>query len=229
MVGPTLQGATQMKKILLILGVFGICSSAMGINPHFRLLRAKENTVKATEIGTRYSSIYESQHGQALILFDRLMSEYKVKKINGLSTLRVNWELHGSDHDYLAWMLFQGLVRYSLEKKFKPALPELFEFDGLVWLESMRYLDQLGVIIDQEMDYASHPRFDFARRRDLSIVRFYRLFKRSRKSFNKAISDRKKRLEGKSLKVVDFLKRTDLTTSQRKAGEQLQLLWEQSK
>lgn len=214
-------------KIALISAlVFSGYSSAGG--PHEKILKAKESFVKTTQLGRLHAGFYENDHGSDLILFDIVSTEYQTKKRRGKNVLRMNWALRSATHEYLSWVLFQGLVYYDLDKKLGGVkLPMLIEMDYYIFTKSMQYLDQSGMLITDEIDYANHPTYNFGRNRLLSITLFYELWTEDEREFLKAVWVRRQKLDKEVLSVIDYLQRTDLSTAQRDAANKLKTLWYQ--
>lgn len=216
-------------RSIIGLALLLLAAESFAVNPHFKILRAKENFVKTTQLGRLHAGFYEEVHGPAMILFDVIKNEYQSKIKSGKKVLRLNWALRSSSHEYLSWILFQGLVNYDLENKLgNTRLPHMIEMDYYIFKKSMQYLDQTGMIISDDMDYANHPTFNFARNRLLSITLFYDLWLDNERSFLKAVWVRRNKLDGKVLSVIDYLKRTNLKPKQRAAAEKLKALWYQN-
>lgn len=213
-------------RSIAALALFLLAAESFAVNPHYKILRAKENFVKTTQLGKLYAGFYEEVHGPELILFDSIKTEHETFKRRGKKVLRMNWALHASSHEYLSWILFMGLVRYNLENKLNNTkLPHMIEMDYVIFKKSMEYLDQSGFVISDDMDYANHPRFNFGRNRLLSITLFYDLWLSNERRFLKSVWVRRQKLDGKVLSVLDYLKRRNLKPQQRLAAEKLKDLW----
>lgn len=213
-------------RSVVALALLLMAAESFAVNPHFKILRAKENFVKATQLGRLHAGFYENVHGPELILFDSIKTEHQTKMRRGNKLLRLNWALHASSHEYLSWILFQGLVKYDLENKLgNTNLPHMIEMDYYIFKKSMEYLDQSGMIISDDMDYANHPTFNFARNRLLSITLFYDLWLENERRFLKSVWHRRQKLSGKVLSVLDYLERRNLTEKQRAAAVRLSALW----
>jgi len=173
----------------LFLGLF-LSLNLLAANPHARLNTARWNALNSTQIGRYYTTQYEGVY----LLFDSsLKSETELKMIEGKKTIVLNFALASSDFDYLSWVLFQGFVRYALEKEGADLSTD--ESELTVWNESMIYLKQRedndGAVVAPEMDYAYHPQFNYARKRQLSISRFYRLWQEDYALFEAEVLRRK--------------------------------------
>lgn len=215
-----------MKLLILILLFCVTSAPSFATNQHLKILKAKERFVKTTQLGRLHAGLYEEDHGTDLILFSSGKTEYKTIKRRGRTVLRLNWALRSSSYEYLSWVLFQGLVRYDLEKKLgRVKLPELIEMDYYVFKKSMQYLDQSGMLITDEMDYANHPNFDFARGRILSIKFFYDTWQRGEDELLSAVRERREKLDKRAVSVLDYLARRNLKPKQRLAAKKLRELW----
>ncbi|MFT6070442.1 MAG: hypothetical protein ACJAT2_000758 [Bacteriovoracaceae bacterium] len=213
-------------RSLLVLAVFFIAASSFASGPHYKILRAKENFVKSTQLGRLHAGFYENDHGADLIRFGTMKEEYETKSSFGKKTLKLNWALRAAGHEYISWILFQGLVRYDLEKKLGGVkLPHMIEMDYYIFKKSMEYLDQTGMIISDDMDYANHPTFNFGRNRLLSISLFYDLWLEDERLFLQSVWVRREKLSGKVESVLDYLNRRNLKAKQRTAAEELKSLW----
>lgn len=215
-----------LLRSLIVLALFLIAAESFASNPHHKILRAKESYVKTTQLGRLHANFYEQDNGLELILFDIMKTEFRTKNRLGKNVLRLNWALRSASLEYLSWVLFQGLVRYDLEKKIgRVKLPMMIEMDYYIFKKSMQYLDQSGMVINSEIDYANHPTFNFGRNRLLSITLFYDLWLESESRFLTAVWVRREKLDKKVLSVIDYLERTNLKPKQRAAAEKLKALW----
>lgn len=213
-------------RSILALALFFMAAESFATNPHYKILRAKENFVKATQLGRLHAGFYEDVHGTDLIKFGTMKEEYDIKSTFGKKSLRLNWALRAAGHEYLSWILFQGLVKYDLEKKLGGvSLPHMVEMDYYIFEKSMEYLDQSGMIVSDDMDYANHPTFNFGRNRLLSISLFYDLWLEDERLFLQSVWVRREKLSGNVVSVLDYLNRRNLKAKQRSAAEKLKSLW----
>jgi hypothetical protein len=191
-----------MRFVALALSaVLAFSSSVQADSIHRKLLVAKENAIKTTEVGAAYAEFYDDESQGAWVLFNtRSALEYAVKG----DRLYIHSDLASAPFYYLSWVLMQGLVRYQLTLSY-PSLPHLEEKELIVWIESMRYLDQLGIEINSSVDYASHPQFNYSRNRQLSIVTFSRLWREDPVVFREVILRRYKQVNRATLKSADEL------------------------
>lgn len=174
-------------SLLLVVATF-MSAPAQATNPHFRLLIVKENALKKTQIGQAYAADYEKVNGNELILFSgNMKKEYRLKN----KKLLININFMASDFEYLGWVLFQGLVRHSLRNSRMNELQK----DILVWKESMKYLDQREMQVNNEMDYAYWELGEIARERLLNVSDFYELWQDNQADFLRAVTKRYRKLQ----------------------------------
>lgn len=182
-----------MRILLPIILAFSV-SDTFAKNPHQRLNTARFSAVAKTEIGKQYSDAYQ---GTYLLMDSELEAETIIRTTEGKRTLYVHADLASSDFYYLSWILFQGLVRASLDSEGADLSSD--ESELFVWSESMRYLDQLekeiGVVVSSYMDFAHHPNFNYARKRMLSITQYHRLWREDQWSFELEVLRRKRKLD----------------------------------
>jgi hypothetical protein len=210
----------------LALCLFLLAAKSFATNPHYKILRAKENFVKATQLGRLHAGFYEDVHGPDLIKFGSMKEEYGIKTVFGKKSLKLNWALRAAGHEYISWILFQGLVKYDLERKLEGVnLPYMVEMDYYIFKKSMEYLDQSGMIVSDDMDYANHPTYNFGRNRLLSVSLFYDLWLEDEREFLQSVRMRREKLDGKLLSVLDFLNRRNLKAKERSAAQKLKSLW----
>lgn len=213
-------------RSILALALFLMAAESFASGPHYKILRAKENFVKATQLGRLHAGFYEDVHGADLIKFGKMKEEYEIKKAFGKPILKLNWALRAAGHEYISWILFQGLVKYDLERKLDGVkLPYMVEMDYYIFKKSMEYLDQSGMIVSDDMDYANHPTFNFGRNRLLSISLFYDLWLEDEREFLQSVWVRRQKLDGSVSSVLDYLNRRNLKAKQRTAAEKLKDLW----
>lgn len=217
-----------LLRSILVLTVLLITSQSFAstLDPHQKILRAKERYVKTTQLGRLHANFYEQDNGLDLILFGFTKTEFQTKKSRGKKVLRLNWALRSASLEYLSWILFQGLVRYDLEKKLGGVkLPMMIEMDFYIFKKSMEYLDQSGMVINSDIDFSKHPTYNFGRERLLSIELFYELWLENEDRFLSAVWERRQKLDKKVLSVMDYLGRRNLKKKERAAAEKLKALW----
>ena len=201
-------------------------------NPNHRLTVAKENAVKQTSVGLDAAQTYEARTNNAQLLYGAESNVFETVKIDGDYRLRFNINLNSSSFEYLSWIVMAGLVDYNLEvlvrDNFNVSLPKFVETDFFVFSAAMEYYEETGFAAGGDIDYANHPRFDFARKQMLSLGQMQKLWRTNKPAFYEHLVLRRKRLDGKVVTLESYLDRTDLTRAEREAAQMLELLFGQT-
>ncbi len=205
---------------------------AQNRNPNHKLTIAKENAVKKTSIGLDAAQTYEERTNNALMTFDNTPAPFFTRQVGGNLELSFNLNLGAASFEYLSWIVMAGLVDYNIQaiivKDFKTSLPRFIEMDLFVFSAAMEYYQEIGFATGGDIDYANHPRFNYARDQMLSLSKLLDLWKNNKPAFFEQLVLRRKKLDGSVLSIESYLQRTNLTRSQRQAAELLEQLFSQT-
>lgn len=219
-------------RVLAPLAVLLLSNPAEARNPNQRLTIAKENAVKQTSIGIDAAEAYEARTNNATLLYGATDQVFENLIIDGQLRLRFNIELNSSSFEYLSWIVMAGLVDHGIEalvlEAFNIKLPRFIETDFFVFSAAMEYYQETGFSSQGDIDYANHPRFNYAREQMLSLSKMQGLWQSNRPAFFEHLVLRRKKLDGSILSIESYLQRTDLSRAERQAAQLLEQMFGQT-
>lgn len=183
---------------------------------------ARENYVRSTKVGFHLLRRINTDNLVTIFnCFDNYEGRCSKPYFISRNEINIHADFISASPEYLSWIVFLAYQDYSLKFLHEQnKIPETIEYKNLLFKYSMMYLKELIPNCDIELDYYSHPKFDFARKVDLPMCEFFKLSD-NQNLFYERITLRSKVTEDLHLTVQDILNSDVFTTAQKKIAARL--------
>ncbi len=160
--------------------------SARNVNPRHKLTITMNNFVLQTVVG-------QAVHAELMYRFPRFNYVYgctvgnirkypcaykKAFKVNR-STIVIHPDMHTASNEYLSWIMVQAMTKMIYEKKYqltKYSRLRVVEIEQMVFLTAQLFWEELNPPISRDLDLFNSPMNSIARRLDLSVFAFTRIY-----------------------------------------------------
>lgn len=210
-----------MKTLLLALAtIFSLESFA--INPHMKITVARENYIAHTVIG---QSLVTRINNSGLVTifncFDNYIGRCSRPYFITRNEISIHADFISASPEYLSWIVFLAYQDYSL-KFFSEMnkIPETLEYKNLLFTKSMDYVKELISNCNVDLDFYSHPNFNFARKVDLPMCEFFKL-SNDQNLLNERISLRSKVTDDIHLTAQDIIDSNEFSEAQKNIARKL--------